>query len=338
MLASALTAVIGAMAYVQVKIVTWNELFYNALTNKDVPAFLQQLGVFAELAFFLLTLKACKTWLNPADILRNSLVDDLMTEWLSPLRAFRLSNSGERGANPDHCIQEDTKHLSELTADLGIDLLQSMLLVLSFVGVLWGLSKGTFLPIAGRDFAPPGYLVWCALVYAGAASYLSWRVGRPLINLNAERYAREAEFRYALVRVNEEIDGITLYGGEADERGRLDRMFDAIAEISDRIGRVDLSLTWITSGYDRFTVIAAILVAAPAYLRSEMSFGELTVIVGAFNEVQKELRWFVDNFEKIAEWRATLLRVAFLRKTILRMDDLGQATSQSRSPRRRIPR
>ena len=74
------------------------------------------------------------------------------------------------------------------------------------------------LPWRGGHIQVPGYLVWCALLYAAVASFLSWRIGRPLVALNAERYAREAELRFALVRVNEDIEGITIYGGEAGER------------------------------------------------------------------------------------------------------------------------
>ena len=35
-----------------------------------------------------------------------------------------------------------------------------------------------------------------------------------------------------LVRVNDEIDGITIYGGEADEKQILNRVFDTVLEIS----------------------------------------------------------------------------------------------------------
>ena len=275
-------------------------------------------------------LNVAQMWLNQSSkvVLRQGLVNDLLDQWLKPKRAFRLSNSGPLGANPDQRLQADAQHLTDLSTDLGIGLLQSSLLLLTFVGVLWGLSNGQFLPIAGRDFAPPGYLVWCALVYAGAASYVSWRVGRPLINLNAEHYAKEADFRFALVRINEHIDGITLYGGEADERDRLNGVFGNVLDISWRIVNAVTRLTWVTAGYGWFTIIAPILVAAPAYFRSNISFGELMVIVGAFNQVQTALRWFVDNFSNLADWRATLLRVARFRKAILGMDDLGQAASR----------
>jgi putative ATP-binding cassette transporter len=314
----------------QVRLNAWNKPFYNSLANKDLIGFVRQLVVFAELAGILLILNVAQTWLNQTSkvTLRQRLVGDLMTEWLAPVRAFRLTNAGEIGVNPDQRIQQDAQHLTELTTDLGTGLLQSSLLLLSFVGVLWVLSSHMVLSIAGRTFAPPGYLVWCALIYAGLASFLSWRVGSPLINLDAERYAREADFRFALVRVNEEIAGITLYGGEAAERERLEAVFSAVLAVSRRIVGAMTRLAWVTAGYGWFTIAAAILVTAPAYFRSEMTFGELMVIVGAFNQVQQALRWFVDNFSSIADWRATLLRVSSFRKTILTMDELGGTSSR----------
>jgi vitamin B12/bleomycin/antimicrobial peptide transport system ATP-binding/permease protein len=330
MLAVALVVVVAATAYMQIKLNAWNRPFYNALTNKDMPVFVEQLGVFGELAGILLVLNVAQMWLSQMSqvVLRQGLVNDLLNEWLKPVRAFRLSNSGAIGANPDQRLQADAQHLAELSTTLGIGLLQSSLLLLSFIGVLWALSRGTFLPIGGHKFAPPGYLVWCALLYAGAGSFLSWLVGRPLINLNAEHYAREADFRFALVRVNEELEGITLYGGESDERQRLGAIFETVLEISRRIVGAVTGLTWVTAGYGWFTIVAPILVAAPAYLQSAMSFGELMVVVGAFNQVQSSLRWFVDNFSSIADWRATLLRVATFRKAIVTMDELGQAASR----------
>jgi vitamin B12/bleomycin/antimicrobial peptide transport system ATP-binding/permease protein len=329
MLAAALVAVVGATAYAQIRLNAWNRPFYNALTRKDMSAFIAQLGVFAELAGVLLVLNVAQLWLNQKSkvILREGLVHDLLNEWLAPLRAFRLSNSGEMGANPDQRLHADAQHLTDLTTDLGIGLLQATLLLMSFIGVLWVLSRQIILSFAGHTFSPPGYMVWCALLYAGTASFFSWRVGRPLIALNAEHYAREAELRFALVRVNEDIEGITLYGGEADEKRRLEVVFETVLEVSRRIVGAITRLTWVTAGYGWFTIVAPILVAAPGYFLGDMTFGELMMVVGAFNQVQQSLRWYVDNFSSIADWRATLLRVASFRKTILTMDKLGRAAS-----------
>jgi vitamin B12/bleomycin/antimicrobial peptide transport system ATP-binding/permease protein len=325
----ALIAVVGATAYAQVRLNAWNEPFYDALARKNVSGFVQQLAVFAELAGVLLALNVAQTWLNQKSklVLREGLVEDLLAEWLSPARAFRLSQAGDIGANPDQRIQEDARRLTELTTDLGIGLLQSTLLLLSFIGVLWVLSDKMVLAMAGYPFVPQGYMVWCALIYAGLASFMSWRVGRPLISLNAERYAREADFRFALVRANEEVKDVTRCAGEADERVRLEGVFRTVVAVAERLVRAVTGLTWVTAGYGWFTIVAPILVAAPAYFQSGMTFGELMMLVGAFNQVQQSLRWFVDNFPSIADWRATLLRVASFRNTLSAMDGLGRNVS-----------
>jgi len=328
MLAAGLVLVVAATAYMQIRLNAWNRPFYDALTHKDIPAFISQLRVFAELAVILLALNVGQVWLNQTSrvVLRQGLVHDLLNEWLKPMRAFRLSNAGVIGQNPDQRLHADAQHLTELMTDLGIGLLQSTLLLLSFIGVLWVSSQHMFLPLAGHRFYVPGYMVWCALFYAGTASFLSWLVGHPLIALDAERYAREANLRFALVRANEEIEGITIYGGEADEKGHVNRVFDSVLEVSRRIVRATTRLAWITAGYGWFTIVAPILVAAPTYLTGAMSFGELMLVVGAFNQVQTSLRWFVDNFSSIADWRATLLRVASFRGALATMDSLGEST------------
>jgi len=330
LLSAGLVIVVAATAFMQIRLNAWNQPFYDALTHKDMPGFVRQLVVFAELAAVLLVLNVSQVWLNQTSrvVLRQGLVHDLLNEWLKPTRAFRLSNAGPIGQNPDQRLHADAQHLTELMTDLGIGLLQATLLLLSFIGVLWVLSQHMVVPFAGHRFQVPGYMVWCALLYAGTASFLSWRVGRPLITLDAERYAREADMRFALVRANEEIEGITIYGGESDEKGHLNQVFASVLEVSRRIVGATTQLTWITAGYGWFTIVAPILVAAPSYLTGEMTFGELMVAVGAFNQVQTSLRWFVDNFSTIADWRATLLRVASFRGAVATMDSLGESSSR----------
>src|SRR6185437_4036686 len=169
MLAAGLVLVVAATAYLQIRLNAWNQPFYDALTHKDIPAFIKQLGVFAELAAVLLVLNVSQVWLNQTSrvVLRQGLVHDLLNEWLKPTRAFRLSNAGPIGQNPDQRLHADAQHLTELMTDLGIGLLQATLLLLSFIGVLWMRSQHMFLPLPGHRLYVPGYMVWCALFYAG---------------------------------------------------------------------------------------------------------------------------------------------------------------------------
>src|SRR5580693_4031572 len=321
LLGVAIVAVIGATAFGQIRLNAWNQPFYDMLAHKDLGGFLEQLIVFGVLAGALLVLNVAQAWLNQMTKvrLREGLVRDLINEWLKPRRAFHLVNAGEMGTNPDQRIHEDARHLTELSADLGIGLLQSSLLLGSFIGVLWILSRNVTFHVSGRSFGIPGYLVWCALLYAGTASWLSWRVGRSLIELNSERYAREADLRFALVRVNEYSDSVALYGGEQDEKRRLTSELDNVLRVMRRIVTANTRLTCITAGYSWFTIIAPIVVASPGYFSGELSFGALMMVVGAFIQVQQALRWCIDNSSIIADWRATLLRVASFREMVVTM-------------------
>jgi putative ATP-binding cassette transporter len=330
LLSGALFTVIAVTAYGQIRLNNWNQPFYDALSRRDFEQFLSQLGVFGVIAGALLVLNVAQRWLGETLKLklRQGLAKDLIDNWLKPGRAFRLANAGPMGVNPDQRMHEDARHLTELSADLGIGLLQSSILLATFVAILWRLSSDFVFHIGNRNFAVPGYMVWAAIVYSGSASLLSYWVGRNLIDRNAERYAREADIRFSLVRVNEHIDAITLSGGEADEERRIEIDLAAVLAATARLVTGLTNLTWITGGYGWFTLVAPILAAAPLYFAGSITFGGLMLASGAFMQVQGSLRWFVDNFSSIADWRATLLRVAGFRRALLDTDVLHDVESR----------
>jgi vitamin B12/bleomycin/antimicrobial peptide transport system ATP-binding/permease protein len=321
-LVAAIFAVIAATAYGQVRLNAWNQPFYDALSRRDFRDFVFQLGVFFAIAGGLLVLGVAQRWLVETlkVKLRQGLVGDLIRDWMSPRRAFWLANAGPMGVNPDQRMHEDARHLCELSADLGTGLLQASVLLVTFIGILWVLSRGFALTVAGREVPVPGYMVWAAILYAGFGSLLSYWVGGSLIGRNAERYAREAELRFALVRVNEHLDGITLAAGEEGERRRLEISLDAVLHATRRLVTGLTNLTWITAGFGWVLLVAPILVAAPLYFRGRLSFGGMMMAAAAFTQAQSSLRWFVDNFSQIADWRATLLRVANFRRAVVTTD------------------
>src|ERR1700678_4399888 len=154
-LSGALFLVIGATAYGQIRLNTWNQPFYDALSHRDFAQFLDQLGVFGLIAGALLALNVGQRWLTETLKLklRQGLARDLIQNWMQPGRAFRLASSGAIGVNPDQRMHEDARHLTELSADLGVGLLQSSILLATFVSVLWNISSGFVLSVSGRHIA-----------------------------------------------------------------------------------------------------------------------------------------------------------------------------------------
>jgi vitamin B12/bleomycin/antimicrobial peptide transport system ATP-binding/permease protein len=318
-LVAVIILVVAATAYGQIRLNGWNKPFYDALSRRDLRDFLYQLGVFFLIAGFLLALNVTQRWLvETLELkLREGLVLSLLRDWMLPRRAFWLANAGTMGVNPDQRIHEDARKLCELSADLGIGLLQASILFFTFAGVLWVLSNDFVFRVGDRDYTVPGFMVWAAIAYASAGSLLSYWVGRGLIGRNADRYAREADLRFSLVRVNEHVDDISLAQGEADERRRIELNLGNVLAATRRIVMGHANLTWVTAGFGWITIVAPILAAAPLYFSGKVSFGGLMMAAGAFSQAQSSLRWFIDNFSAIADWRATLLRVANFRLALM---------------------
>ncbi|HEY2010013.1 MAG TPA: SbmA/BacA-like family transporter [Rhizomicrobium sp.] len=317
--------VVVATTYAQIRLNRWNQPFYDALARRDLHGFFAQLAVFAVIVGSLLVLNVLQRFLSETMKLwlRQGLTLDLVHEWLKPHRAHRLSEAGPIGINPDQRMHEDARHLTELSGDLGVELMQSTVLVVTFTYVLWRISGSFDLKAFGHVYVISGYMVWAAIAYAVSASLLSYWVGHSLVPRNAQRYQRESELRAALMRTNEHVVADEVRGRSLDAARRKIR--DRLNGVLGAMWRLVLgltNLTWITAGYGWLMLVAPILVAAPAYFSGALTFGGMMMAVGAFNQVQLSLRWYVDNFSSIADWHATLLRVAEFRRALIRCDVL----------------
>jgi vitamin B12/bleomycin/antimicrobial peptide transport system ATP-binding/permease protein len=318
----AIVVVLIGNMFGQVRLNEWNGAFFDAVEKRNSVAFLNQLIVFLVIIAVLLALVVAQTWLQERlkIRLRERLTHTLFDVWLQPARAYQLGHVGPSGSQADQRLQEDCRLFSEFTTELGIGMLQALLLLVSFIGVLWTLSSYASFEFEGREIVIPGYMVWVAVAYAGIGSGLTLLVGRPLIRLNTERYAREADLRFAIVRVSESAESVALYSGEPDERRNLNSFLDAVLLSTRRLSGALARLTWITSGYGWLAIVVPILAAAPGYFSGRLSFGEMMMVVGAFNQVQAALRYFVDNFPKIADWRSAVLRLTGFRQAALDLD------------------
>ena len=318
-LLTAMVAAILVTTYGQIILNRWNQPFYDAITRRDLGAFFHQLGVYFAIVGSLLVLDVAQRWLNETIRyrLREGLTRDLLALWMAPRRAFWLATrGGPIGVNPDQRMTDDAAKLCDISTDLSIGLFRSTVLFVSFASVLWTISKDFSFEAGGVEYAVPGFMLWAAIAYATVGSLLSYSVGRSLVRLNADRYAREADLRFALVDINEHVDGIALAQGEADERGRAEMHLGNVVIAMRRLVRGLTNLTWVTAGFGWITGIAPILIAAPLYFSSKTSFGGMMMAAAAFTQAQGSLQWFVENFSAIADWRATLLRVENFRAAL----------------------
>ena len=330
-LLSGLVVAILVTSLGQVILNRWQKPFYDAITRRDLHDFLYQLAVYFGIVGSLLLLDVSQRWLTETFKyrLREGLTQDLVRLWMAPRRAFWLATGGNpMGVNPDQRMTEDANKLCDISTDLSLGLFRSSVLLGSFAGVLWTISEDFTFRVRGVDYAVPGFMLWAAVSYAVVGSLLSYRVGRSLVRLNADRYAREADLRFALVRISEHVDGIALAEGEADERRRVETHVGNLMLAMRRLVRGATNLTWVTAGFGWITDIAPILIAAPLYFGGKTTFGGMMMAAAAFTQAQGSLRWFIDNFGALADWRATLLRVANFRQALVASETQQEAGSR----------
>ena len=319
----AIVALNLAAVYMLVQINAWNRLFYDALQQRDAAVFWQQLARFAWLALTYVVIAVYRFYLTQRLQIdwRRWLTEHTLARWLQGKAFYRLElarfqdDKGGNGAmpdNPDQRIQEDLNLFTAATVGLSMGLLNALVTLASFVGILWSLSAGVGLPLPAALGGPrelPGFMVWMALLYCVAGSAITFWVGRPQMRLNYRQQRLEADFRHRMVRVREHSEAIALDGGEGVEGQQLDlRLRDVLANYLQLV-KAQKNLVWFTSFFGQAAVVFPFIIAAPRFFSGAIQLGELMQIASAFDRVQGSLSWIVDNYADLAAWRATTERL-----------------------------
>jgi len=165
------------------------------------------------------------------------------------LQRFATAQEGTASTpdNPDQRIAEDINQFTSLTLNLSMGLLNALVTLLSFVGILWGLSGGFSFTFSGQEYVIPGFMVWMAVLYSAVGSWLTHRIGRRQIPLNFAQQRVEADFRHHMIRVREYSESIALDRGEAVERSQLEGRFGAVLNNYLQLIRAQKNLVWFTS-------------------------------------------------------------------------------------------
>jgi vitamin B12/bleomycin/antimicrobial peptide transport system ATP-binding/permease protein len=308
----------------------WNREFFNSLQDKDFAAFFGLLFVyrqtpsgfmpgFCEIAAVYILVAVYFTYLSQWLQIRwrRWLTVRFLDEWLADRAYYRISLTTDRAAigtdNPDQRIAEDIRDYVDSTLTLGISIIANVVTLVSFLGILWSLS-GT-ITLLGINI--PGYMVWVALAYAIIGTWLTHLVGRPLAALRFRQQRVEADFRYSLVRVRENIEGIALYSGEAEEKTTLGNRFGSVIGNWWAIMQRTKMLNALTAGYEQVAVIFPFIVAAPRFFSGQIPLGGLTQTAGAFGRVQDALSWFISRYPDLAQWYAIVERLTTFHRAVI---------------------
>lgn len=339
---AAIIALNLAAVYMLVLINDWNRLFYDALQNKDQAVFWTQLGRFTYLAFGFIIIAVYKFYLTQLLEMkwRAWMTTHYLKRWLANQAFYKMelaryaqtagaSTHSASPDNPDQRIQEDLNLFTSYSISLSMGLLNALVTLVSFVGILWGLSGSFAFSLGDSSFSIPGFMVWMAILYCLLGSVITHFIGRPLIKLNFQQQRLEADFRHHLVRVREYSESIALDRGEAVERQQLDGRFASVIGNYFRLIKQQKNLTWFTVGFGQAAVVFPFVVAAPRFFSGAIALGELIQISSAFGRVQDSLSWLVDNYSSLAAWRATADRLTSFEASFQALGASSQADGAS---------
>jgi putative ATP-binding cassette transporter len=316
-----LVALTLAIVWINVRFSAWNNAFYDALQARDLAAFWRQVAWFGVLAAGYIVLAVVRLVVQQRLTMhwRQRLTERLLAAWLRPGTPYRIGTAAAGAAapdNPDQRLAEDVRSFVSGSLDLSLGLLNATVTLASFVAILWGLSGSLAVPWPAPGWALPGYMVWVAVAYAGLGSWAVRRLGAPLVPTNARQQQVEADFRYALVQVRDHAEAIALARGEPAEQLRLRTRFAAIRANWELLIRFNKRLTWFSAGYGQLANVFPLLAAAPRYFAGRLQLGGLMQTAQAFGQVQGALSWFIDAYGSLADWRATVLRLAAFRDAL----------------------
>ncbi|MBB3899226.1 ABC transporter ATP-binding protein/permease [Roseococcus suduntuyensis] len=314
LLALALALLVVAQVALVVWLNIWTADLFDALERRSTDRAMDQIGIFV-----LIMLGTMAT--NTAHLMvrrrlqfdwRRWLTARVIGDWMNDARHYQAERIPGDHANPDGRIAEDIRIATEAAVDLASTLFYCLLLLVTFIGILWSLSG--WVQVGG--VALPGHLVFLAFGYAGAGAVVAFMLGRPLVRATDMRQTREAEFRFSLVRSHEGGEPIAVARGEPLERDRLKTVFETIAQ-SWRDQSVGLArLLTFSSGYVVLAGVLPVLVGVPRFLEGTLSLGRLVQSGQAFQQTTAALSWPIDNLAVIAGWRASVERVLMLDEAI----------------------
>jgi putative ATP-binding cassette transporter len=297
--------------YISVRINEWNRSFYNALQAFDSGELFRQLGFFCILVLFAISMSVYGLYLSQMLQIRwrRWLTSRYLGAWLAN-RAYYQLELGGRTDNPDQRIAEDLNQFTSYVLSLSVGLISSVVSLISFLVILWGLSGPADIALGHwTTLHIPAYLVWAALLYAGIGTWLTVKIGRPLVPLNYARQRFEADFRFSLVRFRENAESVALYGGEPVELRLFKERFGSVFENFCQIMKRQKRLTWFTLGYAQVAVIFPVVVISPRYFLKQIGLGGLMQAVNAFSFVQNALSFIINSYADIAAWQAVTERL-----------------------------
>ncbi|MDD3266904.1 MAG: ABC transporter ATP-binding protein/permease [Burkholderiales bacterium] len=321
-----------ADVYSAVKINAWYSVFYDAIQRYDLPSFYASLKT--GLFWMSVSVVAVTSSIFFAAILeikwRKWLTGHFLNKWFNDNAFYHTQLVHDYQDNPDQRISEDIHTFVNLTIKIPLKFLISLMTLGSFIIILWNLSGSFIYSIYGYSFYIPGFIVWAALIYALIGTFITFKIGHPLISLKYNQQKYEANFRYSLVRIRENSLAIAAYDGADKENSLSRKEFADVVSNFINIAKLNLKIGLFSYGYGSISTILPSIIAAGHYFAKKITLGNLMQINSAFGRVQYAIAYFIYAYDDLAELRAVTKRLQEFDNAVLSVNKSFNTISKSK--------
>ncbi|MFN7093956.1 MAG: ABC transporter ATP-binding protein/permease [Burkholderiales bacterium] len=290
----------------------WYKNLYTAIQHYDRAQFIHLIIKFCGLAALNILFAILAYYFRKILEIRwrKWLTHYYLDDWLQDKAYYKTRFLPQIIDNPDQRLSEDINAFIILCLDLTLGLITSLVTLASFFMILWHLSGDWKFSLGTQTVVViHGYMVWVAFIYAVVGTYVTFKIGKPLIKLDFQQQAYEADFRFNLMRVREYGENIAFYDGESREKDGLTTNFNKLVNNFVAIIYRQLKIDIFGVGYKQIALIFPLVIAAPRYFAKTISLGDLMQISSAFGRVQDALSYFIGAYSSLSGWRAVMDRL-----------------------------
>lgn len=296
---------------VQVEVNDLTRQFYDALQQYQPQTAIHLALRYVLLVVIFASLLAISSYIGNTLVnrWRRWLTQYYLECWLDRYAFYRMPLYDQAVDNPDQRIADDVDSFTSTTLSLFNGFYATFIQLVTFTIVLWRLSGTFHVNVHTWHLAIPGYLVWCAVLYAGISTCITMWIGHKLRPLNYQQQHYNADLRFGLMRVRENADTLALMNAAHTEKQRLLTIYQPIYRNFARLIVVGSQLTLFNKTVDTISMMLGILFALPKFMVEKMSVGDLMQMASAFSYVVNGLCFFMDAYAQIAAWRAVIDRL-----------------------------
>jgi putative ATP-binding cassette transporter len=203
--------------------------------------------------------------------------------------------------NVDQRISEDIRVFTERAVNFGCTVVVAFFDFLLFSVILFRIRAQLFTIL---------------VMYSTVGTLVTLWLGNRLVRLNFAQLRREADFRYALVRIRENAESIAFYGGEEQERNAVWRRFRAAFDNMIQLLQWQRNVTFATTWYRFLIQVVPALVVSKDYFSGRIPLGALSQAFFSYNHVLNDLSLVVNEFVSLSAFVAAVNRLYELHRVV----------------------